>query len=88
MKNPHIQNASCAVVCADSKRDNQRGSGLVEYALVVALIAVVGISGVKSIGLTLQDKFDTAATAVLEAGAGSGCDPVTDPFCNSYSASN
>lgn len=84
MKNPHIQSGSCAVVCAESKRDTQRGAALLEYALVVALVGVVGISGVRTVGDNIAFKFDRASYA-LAVGSGTGCDPTmvgdcTDPF--------
>jgi Flp pilus assembly pilin Flp len=71
MKNPHIQSASCAVVRAESKRDPQRGAALLEYALVVALISVVGISGVNSMGVIVKSKFMTASERL-----GVGANPI------------
>jgi Flp pilus assembly pilin Flp len=73
MKNPHNQGALCAVVCAESQRHPQRGAALLEYALVVALVAVVGISGVRSLGTELRSSLINSAGLV--AGAGAGCDP-------------
>jgi Flp pilus assembly pilin Flp len=71
MKNPHNQGALCAVVCAESQRHPQRGAALLEYALVVALVAVVGISGVRGLGEKIRLSLQSTALAV---GAGSFCD--------------
>jgi Flp pilus assembly pilin Flp len=83
MKNPHNQGALCVVVCAESQRHPQRGAALLEYALVVALVAVVGISGVSSVGLGLQASMWHSTTAFVQAGAGTICqpgEPCDDPF--------
>ncbi|MFT5204143.1 MAG: pilus assembly protein Flp/PilA [Candidatus Aldehydirespiratoraceae bacterium] len=37
--------------------DDERGASLVEYALLVALIAVVCIAAVTALGQTAADKF-------------------------------
>jgi Flp pilus assembly pilin Flp len=36
----------------------QRGASLVEYALLVALIAVIGLAGVRIVGENARDTFD------------------------------
>jgi len=56
----------------------QRGAALLEYALVVALVAVVGISGVRGLGAELDASF--IKSAGLVAGAGGICQP-DDPRC-------
>ena len=86
MKNPHNQGALCVVVCAESQRHPQRGAALLEYALVVALVAVVGISGVRGLGDQIFLKFTDAS--VLVAGAGAGCDPAYDPDCTYSNPAN
>jgi Flp pilus assembly pilin Flp len=78
MKNPHNQGALCAVVCAESQRHPQRGAALLEYALVVALVGVVGISGVRGLGEALDSKF-TRINASLEPASATICDP--DDIC-------
>ena len=42
----------------------EEGATAVEYALMVALIAVVIIVAVRSLGTSVSDKFDVVATAV------------------------
>jgi len=41
---------------------NRKGQGLVEYILVVFLMAVVCIGAVRALSNTTQDGFDKAAT--------------------------
>ena len=50
---------------------DEEGATAVEYGLMVALIAVVIITAVGLLGTNLSDKFDTVATEVSNAGAGS-----------------
>jgi pilus assembly protein Flp/PilA len=40
-------------------RNSQRGASLVEYALLVALIAVVAIAAVRTLGTTVSAQFAT-----------------------------
>jgi len=40
-----------------SRIDDERGASLVEYALLVALIAVVCIAAVTALGSTASEKF-------------------------------
>jgi len=47
-----------------SKTDSDRGASLVEYALLVALIAVVCILAVTFLGESASSKFDSVGTAV------------------------
>ena len=47
-----------------SKVDSERGASLVEYALLVALIAVVCIIAVTFLGNSASSKFDSVGTAV------------------------
>jgi pilus assembly protein Flp/PilA len=63
MKN-YLQNAMAFI------RDED-GATAVEYGLLVALIAVVIITAVTTLGTNLSSKFDTVATAVGAAGGGS-----------------
>ena len=46
-----------------AKRD-ERGATAVEYGLMVALIAVVIIAAVTTLGTNLNTKFDSVATSV------------------------
>jgi Flp pilus assembly pilin Flp len=52
-----------------SKKQNQRGASLVEYSLLVALIAVVAIGGVRSFGESVEAKIDTAGRELLAGGS-------------------
>ena len=50
----------------------EEGATAVEYALMVALIAVVIIVAVKSLGESVSTKFDLVATEIDAAGAAGG----------------
>ena len=47
----------------------EEGATAVEYALMVALIAVVIIVAVRSLGTSVSEKFGVVATAIDAAGA-------------------
>jgi pilus assembly protein Flp/PilA len=49
---------------------NESGATAVEYGLIAALIAVVIITAAGALGTALSDKFQTIATKVGNAGAG------------------
>jgi pilus assembly protein Flp/PilA len=42
----------------------EEGASLVEYALLVALIAVVAIAGVKAIGGSVSNQFSNIQTSI------------------------
>ena len=44
--------------------DSDRGASLVEYALLVALIAVVCIAAVTLLGTSASSKFDTVGNSI------------------------
>lgn len=44
--------------------DTERGASLVEYALLVALIAVVCIVAVQVLGTNASEKFDETGSAI------------------------
>ncbi|MFP3906835.1 MAG: Flp family type IVb pilin [Acidimicrobiales bacterium] len=44
--------------------DSERGASLVEYALLVALIAVVCIAAITLLGESASDKFDEVADEI------------------------
>ncbi len=48
--------------------DSDRGASMVEYALLVALIAVVCIAAIKLIGESASTSFQSTADALNEAG--------------------
>lgn len=47
-----------------TKAESERGASLVEYALLVALIAVVCIGAVSALGGAASDKFDSVGSAI------------------------
>jgi pilus assembly protein Flp/PilA len=49
------------------KRLNQRGQGMTEYILIVALIAIAVIGAVKYFGKSTNDSFKNSANAVSGA---------------------
>ncbi len=51
---------------------DERGATAVEYGLMVALIAVVILVAVQTLGGTLSTKFTEVNTAVSAAGGGGG----------------
>ena len=48
---------------------NERGASLVEYALLVALIAVVCIAAVSLLGTSASTKFSRLGSAISGAGS-------------------
>lgn len=49
--------------------DTERGASLVEYALLVALIAVVCILAITFLGEAASSKFETVANSIDGAGS-------------------
>ena len=49
---------------ARAQAKTERGASLVEYALLVALIAVVCIAAVTLLGSAAEDKFSSIATTI------------------------
>lgn len=47
-----------------SVREEERGASMVEYALLVALIAVVAIAAVRILGQRVSSQFSTIAQAI------------------------
>ena len=47
---------------------NRSGATAIEYGLIAALIAVVTIAGLTTLGTTLNSKYNTIATSVSKAG--------------------
>ena len=47
---------------------DEEGQGMVEYGIIVALIAVVVIGAVQTLGTNTKGTFDKAATAVSGTG--------------------
>ena len=76
VRNPQSKTSSPAVV----REDSQRGAALLEYALVVALIAVVGISGVRTVGIKVTERLFATRDALAPASGslpdGDDCPPM------------
>ena len=51
---------------------NQKGASLVEYGILVALIAVVSIAAVRTVGQTTSEELGCAAEAIGGSGACAG----------------
>ncbi|GHU13417.1 hypothetical protein FACS189449_08760 [Alphaproteobacteria bacterium] len=54
---------------------NVKGATAIEYALIASLIAVVAITGMRSIGQKMQAKLDDIAGNLGDSGAPSGNSP-------------
>ncbi len=50
-----------------SKVSDERGASLVEYALLVALIAVICIIAISFLGLEASSKFETVGSSIAGA---------------------
>lgn len=74
---------------ASEKTKKQRGASMIEYALLVALIALIAVAGVKGFGITLGGTIDKA-TYNLNTASGNVCDPQSpnynpsDPQCAAF----
>jgi len=49
--------------------NDESGATAIEYGLIVALIAVVIVTAVTTLGTNLRTKFNAAGTAVANAGS-------------------
>jgi pilus assembly protein Flp/PilA len=47
---------------------SERGAALVEYALLLALIAIVCIVAISALGTSAKDKFSKVGTSISQAG--------------------
>jgi pilus assembly protein Flp/PilA len=52
-----------------SSRDREEGQALVEYALILALIAVVSLAVLTTLGEAVRDKLDAIGQAIAAAGS-------------------
>lgn len=52
---------------ANEAENNERGAALVEYALLVALIAVICIAALKVLGGTVSEQFSEITSALTGA---------------------
>ena len=44
--------------------DNQRGASMVEYGLLLALVAVIALVALKALGTNVSAKFDTVSASL------------------------
>ncbi|MEZ5176548.1 MAG: hypothetical protein R2823_10135 [Acidimicrobiia bacterium] len=56
---------------------DERGAGIVEYALMAGLIAMVASVSVSAVGNAATDNFETVAASYSSQGGGSGSTPTT-----------
>jgi len=54
-----------AVAGLSGQRRGDRGASLVEYALLLALIAVVCLAAVPAMGLELNDNYNESTTSIF-----------------------
>lgn len=59
-----LQRAAAAIWCALPTSNDERGASLVEYALLVALIAVVCIIAITFLGQSASSKFNTVGSSI------------------------
>jgi pilus assembly protein Flp/PilA len=57
---------------------NDSGATAIEYGLLAALIAVVIIAAVATLGRTLNSTFESVNTEITAEGGGAGEDPVVE----------
>jgi pilus assembly protein Flp/PilA len=48
----------------NADRDSDRGASLVEYALLVALIAIVAIAGLRTLGRAVNSRFSNLGSTL------------------------
>lgn len=53
-----------AAILEDSRHDSEAGQGLAEYALILALIAVVAIVSLIFLGSQISDKLSVVGNAI------------------------
>lgn len=51
-------------------KHGEQGASLVEYALLVALVAVVAMVGLGTLGNNIRDKFNNIGSTITNAGGG------------------
>jgi pilus assembly protein Flp/PilA len=59
-----VTNVTLRTIVPCKKQTQQRGASLVEYALLVALIAVVAIAAVRILGRNASSQFSTIAAQI------------------------
>lgn len=53
---------------------DKSGQGLSEYGLIIALIAVIAVTAIASLGKSVQHKLCDASTAIAKAGSSDTAD--------------
>ena len=53
-----------------AKMSDEKGQGLVEYALILVLISIVCIAALTLIGVRVDNVFDQIAAALIPSGGG------------------
>ena len=64
---PHLGCGDIAERLSPLRRQAERGASLVEYALLIALIAVVMIGAVTRLGETATSSIDGSSSSILDA---------------------
>jgi pilus assembly protein Flp/PilA len=59
-----MSNADQEIEPCDQPLETERGASMVEYALLVVLIAIVGFLAVANFGTNLSNAFSTIATSM------------------------
>lgn len=68
-------------VHAREQSGKQTGASMVEFALLIALIALIAIPAVTGLGNSVRSKYADAAQEVAGAGSFPSCDPNVNPNC-------
>ena len=79
-----MKSCKCGVNTCDGKCDQNRGASLVEYALLLSLIAIVTIPAVRRLGKNTRCSFVKMNVVYMQATSGL---PIIIPNdCNAYAA--
>ena len=54
----------------DIREEEEKGATLVEYALLVALIAIIAIAALRFLGNTVSQEFSTIGSSLARGGTG------------------
>jgi Flp pilus assembly pilin Flp len=52
-----------------SPKDTQRGASIIEFALLICLVALVGFAGVRGLGKKVEDVFDKTRDGMNATGS-------------------
>ena len=59
---------------------SEKGASLVEYSLLIALIAIMGVASIGQVGTSSQVKFDYLSTAIATSGDGMNSVTYYNPY--------